>query len=110
MMTRTWEDVMQEIIALKTKNKALRRWNVAVKDKALDGIRDVPLLETRPDQFHVVLKNGKVSTNIYLRRIHNFALGMNWLPRPVLPKKKKAGLEEPLPSYLGLVCPLTFIF
>jgi integrase len=29
-----------------------------------------------------------VSTNIYLRRIHNFALDMNWLPWPVLPKKR----------------------
>ena len=29
-----------------------------------------------------------MSTNIYLRRIHNFALDMNWLPWPVLPKKR----------------------
>ena len=29
-----------------------------------------------------------ISTNIYLRRIHNFALDMNWLPWPVLPKKR----------------------
>jgi integrase len=28
-----------------------------------------------------------VSTNIYLRRIHNFALGMSWLPVPVIPKR-----------------------
>lgn len=90
MMTRTWDDVMQEIIALKSHDKAptLRRWNVAVKDKALDGIRNLPLLETRSDQFNAALKVGKVSTNIYLRRIHNFALGMNWLPCPILPKKK----------------------
>ena len=25
------------------------------------------------------MEKGKVSTNIYLRRIHNFALGMSWL-------------------------------
>jgi len=25
-------------------------------------------------------KSGSISTNIYLRRIHNFALDMNWLP------------------------------
>ena len=29
-----------------------------------------------------------MSTNIYLRRIHNFALDMNWLPWPVLPKRR----------------------
>ena len=28
-----------------------------------------------------------MSTNLYLRRIHNFALDMSWLPWPVLPKK-----------------------
>jgi integrase len=30
----------------------------------------------------------KVSTNVYLRRIHNFALDMTWLPWPVLAKKR----------------------
>ena len=39
MMTRTWEEALQRILALEEKNKAptLRRWRVAVKDKALDG-------------------------------------------------------------------------
>src|SRR5262245_22825256 len=84
MMTRTWGDVSQEILSLKGRDEAptLRRWGVAVKDKALDEIRNLSLLETRPDQFHSVLKDCKVSTNIYLRRIQNFALGMNWLPSP----------------------------
>ena len=31
-----------------------------------------------------MLEAGKVSTNVYLRRIHNFALDMTWLPWPVL--------------------------
>ena len=34
------------------------------------------------------MEHGKVSTNIYLRRLHNFALGMNWLPVPVIPRKQ----------------------
>lgn len=33
-----------------------------------------------------VLQAGGVSTNSYLRRFHNFALALNWLPWPVLPK------------------------
>ena len=33
-------------------------------------------------------KDGSISTNIYLRRIHNFALDINWLPWPVLPMKR----------------------
>jgi integrase len=51
-------------------------------------IRHLPVLETRPENFLRVLKSGKVSTNVYLRRIHNFALDMTWLPWPVLAKKR----------------------
>jgi len=35
-----------------------------------------------------VLESGKVSTNVYLRRIHNFALDMTWLPWPVIVKRQ----------------------
>lgn len=61
---------------------------MAIKDKALDGLRTLPLLETRAEQFLRVLERGKVSTNIYLRRIHNFALAMSWLPVPVIPRRQ----------------------
>src|SRR5439155_24128944 len=59
----------------------------AIKDHAFDGIRNLPLLETRAQDCLRAMERGKVSTNIYLRRIHNFALGMNWLPVPVIPKR-----------------------
>ena len=73
--TRTWQHVMDEIPKLK-KGETQVRWLTAIKDKAFDLIRHV-----------CVLEEGSVSTNVYLRRIHNFALDMNWLPWPVLPKK-----------------------
>jgi integrase len=34
-----------------------------------------------------VLEKGTVATNVFLRRIHNFALDMNWLPCPIIPRK-----------------------
>jgi integrase len=34
-----------------------------------------------------------VSTNVFLRRIHNFALAMNWLPVPVIPKAQWPGFR-----------------
>jgi len=84
--TRTWQDVMDEIVKLK-RDETQRRWLVAVKDKALDGIRSLAILETRAEHFLRAMElKGKVSTNIYLRRIHNFALGLNWLPVPVIPR------------------------
>ena len=84
---RTWQSVMDEIVKLKKKDATLRRWLVAIKDKAFDGLRIIPLMETRAEHFLRAMEKGKVSTNIYLRRIHNFALGMNWLPVPVIPKR-----------------------
>jgi integrase len=85
--TRNWQFVMDEMVKLK-QDETQRRWKTAIKDKAFDGIRQLPLLETRPEHFLRALEAGKVSTNVYLRRIHNFALDMTWLPWPVLPKKR----------------------
>ena len=84
---RTWQHVMDEIPKLKT-GDTKHRWLTAIKDKSLDSIRDLVVLETQAEHFLKVLENGSVSTNIYLRRIHNFALDMSWLPWPVLPKKR----------------------
>ena len=85
--TRDWQYVMDELVKLKS-NETQRRWLVAIKDKALNSIRHLSILQTRSEHFLRVLEAGKVSTNVYLRRIHNFALDMNWLPWPVLAKRQ----------------------
>ena len=59
-----------------------------MKDKAFDIIRNLPILETQSAHFLKTLNVGTVSTNVYLRRIHNFALDMNWLPWSILPKRQ----------------------
>ena len=52
-------------------------------------IRNMVVLETQGEHFpEGVGESGTVSTNVYLRRLHNYCLGMNWLPWPVLPKKR----------------------
>jgi len=84
---RTWQHVMDEIPKLKT-GETHHRWLTAIKDKAFASLRNLVVLETQAEHFLKVLENGSISTNIYLRRIHNFALDMNWLPWPVLPKKR----------------------
>src|ERR1700733_9149052 len=85
--TRRWQFVMDEMAKFK-KGSTLIRWTTAMRDKAFDAIRELPILETRPDHFLRVLQSGTVSTNIFLRRLHNFALGMTWLPWPLLGKKQ----------------------
>lgn len=91
--TRTWQDVMEHIVSQKT-DETRRRWDVAVLDKNLDCIRKLPVAETRPEHFHKALADGKVSTNVYLRRIHNHALGMEWLLKSVIPR-----LQWPKPVF-----------
>jgi integrase len=85
--TRTWQHVMDEIPKLKT-GVTRYRWLMAIKDKALDPIRDLVLLETQAEHFLRVLEKGRPSTHHFLRRIQNFALDMAWLPWPVLLKKR----------------------
>lgn len=85
--TRTWCHVMEEMIRLKD-GETQARWKRAARDPAFDSICDVPLIETRVEQFVTVLKTGTVSTNVYIRRLHNFALDVNWLPCPILPRRQ----------------------
>jgi len=62
------------------------RWERAVRDQRFNSIRNLPLVETRSDHFLKLLEGCKVSSNVFLRRIHNFALAMDWLLKPVIPK------------------------
>ena len=46
------------------------------------------LIETHAEHFLGVLDKGTLSTNVHLRKLHNFCLDMNWLPWLVIPKKQ----------------------
>jgi integrase len=85
-VNRTWQNVMDSIICTKTGSTKFR-WERAAKSKSFDAIRNRVVAETKADEFLAVLKDGKVSTNVFLRRLHNFALDMNWLLAPVIPKR-----------------------
>ena len=84
---RQWRFVMDEMTG--TKQKDTRdRYVTAWADHAFDLIRDLTLLETRADHILKVLRTGTVSTNVYLRRLHNFSLDMNWLPKSLVPRRQ----------------------
>jgi integrase len=85
MATRTWQQVFETIIA-KKHGTTQARWACASRDKAFDLIRNRTLVETTSEHFLAVLNAGTVATNLYLRRTHCFAIGMHWLPWPILPK------------------------
>ena len=93
LATRTWQEVMEHIVSKKT-DETRRRWEVAIKDKNFDCIRNLCVAETRAEHFDRALADGKVSTNVYLRRVHNHALGMEWLLKSVIPR-----LQWPRPVF-----------
>jgi len=86
MRTRTWQHVM-DAMALTRHGDTLYRWKNATKDEAFDSIRHLPLLEARAEHLLHAISQGTVSTNVFLRRMHNFAVDMSWLAWPVIPKR-----------------------
>ena len=46
------------------------------------------IIETNGDLLLKVMQAGTVSTNVYLRRLHNFCVDMNWLPWLLIPKRQ----------------------
>ena len=93
LATRTWQEVMENIVAKKTE-ETKHRWQTAIKDVNFDCIRNLSVCETRPEHFDKALADGKVSSNVYLRRIHNHALGVEWLLKSVIPR-----LQWPKPVF-----------
>jgi len=90
--TRTWQQAFEALIRSKRGGNQLR-WQTAVKDKAYDPIRHQVIIETQGETLLKVLRKGTVSTNIYLRRLHNFCLDMDWLLKSVVPKRQWPKIE-----------------
>ena len=86
-VNRTWREVMDEFVRVKQGGNRTRSER-AMADKAFDAIRDRQLLDTRGEHLLSTLEAGCLSTNNYLRRLHNFALDMGWLAWPILPKRR----------------------
>ena len=83
---------MEEVA--QTKNGATKeRWNRAMAEAPFDLIRSRVVIEIRAEHFLDVLSMGTVSTNIFLRRLHNFALDLGWLPAPLVPRKRWPGIR-----------------
>src|SRR5438094_10481309 len=84
--TRTWQNALDAIIEIKT-GSTKDRWQRASREKALDLIRNRVVIETQAEHLLAALKAGTVSTNVHLRKLHNFCLSMNWLPWPIIPQR-----------------------
>jgi hypothetical protein len=86
LTSRTWQAVLSAIIDTKT-DDTRHRWETAAKDRAFDLLRNLPLVKTQAEDIFKAINSGTVSTNVYLRRMHNFAWDMGWLLAPVVVRR-----------------------
>jgi integrase len=85
--TRTWQVALEALTDTKQgENK--ERWLRVAKDPALVPLLSQVIIETKGETLLKVIKMGTVSTNVFLRRLHNFCADMNWLPWPLIPKRQ----------------------
>src|SRR6266567_7592126 len=86
MAQRTWQAVMDEM-ATHGIPSTQARCARGFRSKAYDSIRNKPLVQTTgEDLLAVIHANGNCVAH-YLRRLHNLALDLGWLPWPILAKR-----------------------
>jgi integrase len=83
---RTWQQAFDAIIACK-RNSTKERWERGARQAAFDLIRNLVIIETQAEHLLACMQSGTVSTNVLLRELHNYCLGMNWLSWPIIQRK-----------------------
>lgn len=98
MAERTWSDVMKEYATHGRPSTQERSLRVA-RSKSLAGLAKRKLIETTSEDLLDLLHKSGAAVNNYLRRYHNLAFKLGWLPKPILhpalwpkviPKRKRA--------------------
>ena len=87
MIIRTWADVM-DMFCQRGKPATQMRHERVVKTKPMKFLRNKRLIETTADDFFHALSLGTNSTVLFLQTLHNDALGMGWIPGPIVPRKR----------------------
>jgi integrase len=86
MAQRTWQAVMDEMAThgIPTTQERCAR---GFRSKTYDPLRKKPLVETTGEHLlELIHTNGNCVAH-YLRRLHNLALDLGWLPWPILAKR-----------------------
>lgn len=87
LVRRLWREVMQEFTDRSGKDSTRTRRERALRHKAFDLIRNRKIIEMTGDELRAVIKAGGVFTNHCLKCLRNLALGLGWLPWPIIPAK-----------------------
>jgi len=86
LVQRTWRVVMEAFVQ-RGKEHTHKRRERAMRSSPFRTIRDRKLVETTADDLRQVMALGGSSANHFMRCLHNLALGMGWLPGPIVPPK-----------------------
>ena len=86
IIERTWQDVMDELCK-RGKEQSIARRKRAVKGAAFVFLKSKRLVETTADDLRRALSMGGAAVNLFMRCMHNLALGLGWLPAAIIPPK-----------------------
>jgi len=86
LLARTWQDVVDEFCSRGKPETQQHRRRVS-KRRPQSLLLNVKLLETNNEDLIKILKSGGVMTNAFVRCLHNLAVGLGWLPWPILSAK-----------------------
>jgi integrase len=86
MAKRTWQTVMDEMAThgIPTTQERCAR---GFRSKAYNSIRGKPLIQTTAEDLLKLFHTNGNCVRHYLRRLHNLALDLGWLPWPILAKR-----------------------
>jgi len=87
-LSRTWGQLI-ELVAQRYEGATATRWKKFAKSDPLKSLINLPLYQTEAVHLLAVLDHKKagVSTNVWLRILHNRALDLGWLLAPALHKR-----------------------
>ncbi len=86
MVKRTWADVIEQMIEKGTAESTKTRCRRAFASSRFEKFRDKVVVHTTAEDLLSILNGAGNSTIHYLRRLHNLAVDLGWLPWPALPK------------------------
>ena len=88
LLTRTWGELI-EVMMRGYEGPTAIRWGKFRKSAPLRVLENLPIYQTEAAHFLAVLehKRAGVSTNVWLRILHNRALDLGWLLAVVMPKR-----------------------
>jgi integrase len=99
---RNWDMVMKEFVGRSGRNSTKLRREREFLQPRYGQFREKVITETTADELLAVIKAGGVYGNSMMRCLHNLAVGLGWLPWPIIPpklwpqttEKKKRGITE----------------